>query len=579
MKQHNIQSIFPHFRLRRLAVVRFYGKLICKQLTMKQTFTMRFAAIGVAMLTVLIGGSAYSYYSPSVTHGDTLYNVKKGIESVRLSFANNLDEKVHVHTDLANRRLAEAKVLAEAQGISEDELLSLLGGGVAFAQTDETEGQAEEDANATDGEETTEESNSDGSEGEETNNNEEPEAQEEVTEEEAVVDSEVGTDEEGTDISSENEDSTSEEGSEEGEEPLEEDPLAETVEDMQENMDEAGEAAEEMTDLSDIQEALETIQTAQADQLAGLEQIAEDLGAELSDEAVEEIALAFDDIEDTQVRIDAAQGLVEELLAAGESETEEDIAIIEGNEKGGGTLPENEDEETAEEVTGGDQIAIEEIALVEDPRVVELRRDISLFRASLSEEGIDEGQTGKLINRLEKKASQIERAIEKGNENQAAGLQKAFRAIKKNSKRFVKKKGKPVFTGESHWSDEEERNEIGSEQEESEKTEETTQEDTTTEQEEENDDVTTEEENTSDEDTQGETEQETVAEDNDLEESNEQDEESSSEYNEEETEEIDTPEQEPAEEEVRGNGRGNSQKEDKGNADKGNSGKQKGKKR
>jgi hypothetical protein len=81
--------------------------------SMAKKLALSFAVIAL----VLLGGTAYAYFSPSVTAGQALYPVKTGLENIKLSQANTPIKKVIAYNNLANRRLAEAMVLAEKLNI------------------------------------------------------------------------------------------------------------------------------------------------------------------------------------------------------------------------------------------------------------------------------------------------------------------------------------------------------------------------------------------------------------------------------------------------------------------------------
>ncbi len=77
----------------------------------------RRAAVGFAIaLPILFGGtSAYAYASPSVTEGNVLYPVKRGIESMQLRFRSEPDDLAAYRLELYERRLDEAERLLESR--------------------------------------------------------------------------------------------------------------------------------------------------------------------------------------------------------------------------------------------------------------------------------------------------------------------------------------------------------------------------------------------------------------------------------------------------------------------------------
>lgn len=77
----------------------------------------RRAAIGFAVaLPILFGGtSAYAYSSASVTEGNVLYPVKRGIESMQLRFRNEPNDLAAYRLELYERRLDEAERLLESR--------------------------------------------------------------------------------------------------------------------------------------------------------------------------------------------------------------------------------------------------------------------------------------------------------------------------------------------------------------------------------------------------------------------------------------------------------------------------------
>lgn len=76
-------------------------------------------AIGFAIiLPCLMGGtSAYAYSSSSVTEGNVLYPVKRGIETIRVHFAGSPEDLATVHLQLYERRLDEAEQLLETRAL------------------------------------------------------------------------------------------------------------------------------------------------------------------------------------------------------------------------------------------------------------------------------------------------------------------------------------------------------------------------------------------------------------------------------------------------------------------------------
>ncbi len=79
-------------------------------------FTMRKLASGVLTLAVVFGVGTYAYSADTVTRGTTLYPIKQGIESILLSPSGDPANQVVTYLQLADRRLAEAEVLAANNG-------------------------------------------------------------------------------------------------------------------------------------------------------------------------------------------------------------------------------------------------------------------------------------------------------------------------------------------------------------------------------------------------------------------------------------------------------------------------------
>lgn len=76
-------------------------------------------AIGFAIiLPCLMGGTtAYAYSSSSVTEGNVLYPVKRGIEIVRVHFAATPADLAAIHLQLYERRLDEAERLLQTRSL------------------------------------------------------------------------------------------------------------------------------------------------------------------------------------------------------------------------------------------------------------------------------------------------------------------------------------------------------------------------------------------------------------------------------------------------------------------------------
>lgn len=76
-------------------------------------------AVGLCAVVILFSGiGAYAYSSDNVTIDKKLYGVKAGIENYRLRKATDSYSKTEVHSDLAQRRLSEAEILAQRNGQS-----------------------------------------------------------------------------------------------------------------------------------------------------------------------------------------------------------------------------------------------------------------------------------------------------------------------------------------------------------------------------------------------------------------------------------------------------------------------------
>lgn len=80
---------------------------------------MKKMAVGFAIILpfVMGGTSAYAYSSPSVTEGNVLYPVKRGIETVRVHFATSPEDRTTIHLQLYERRLDEAERLLETRAL------------------------------------------------------------------------------------------------------------------------------------------------------------------------------------------------------------------------------------------------------------------------------------------------------------------------------------------------------------------------------------------------------------------------------------------------------------------------------
>lgn len=79
--------------------------------------TFRRVAVGLAiMVPILFGGtSVYAYSSASVTEGNVLYPVKRGIESMQLRWRHAPDDVAAYRLELYGRRLDEAERLLESR--------------------------------------------------------------------------------------------------------------------------------------------------------------------------------------------------------------------------------------------------------------------------------------------------------------------------------------------------------------------------------------------------------------------------------------------------------------------------------
>lgn len=105
--QDMIEENFAKKEKKRVALFPNFGFLFSR-------YAMSFAV--VLLFAVIIGQQ--TYFSINVVYGDKLYDFKQTLETVRLSLAKTSLQRVGIYSDLAQRRLAEAEVLAEANGES-----------------------------------------------------------------------------------------------------------------------------------------------------------------------------------------------------------------------------------------------------------------------------------------------------------------------------------------------------------------------------------------------------------------------------------------------------------------------------
>lgn len=83
-------------------------------------FTMpRFAVAFASILIAVVAVSGYAYAAPTVTRGDALYVVKRGIENVQRLLPRAQLERVRLHTTFALRRAEELEVLVGERGGSQ----------------------------------------------------------------------------------------------------------------------------------------------------------------------------------------------------------------------------------------------------------------------------------------------------------------------------------------------------------------------------------------------------------------------------------------------------------------------------
>jgi hypothetical protein len=76
---------------------------------------MKLVIVAIALIFFFTGTASYAYFSSNVTYGKTLYSLKKTMEEIKLSQAKTPLDQVVVYTDLAGRRLVEAKTLMAKQ--------------------------------------------------------------------------------------------------------------------------------------------------------------------------------------------------------------------------------------------------------------------------------------------------------------------------------------------------------------------------------------------------------------------------------------------------------------------------------
>lgn len=84
------------------------------------SFTMpRFAVAFASALVAVVAMSGYAYAAPTITRGDVLYTVKRGIEDVQRLLPRTPLERVQLHTTFALRRAGELEVLVGERGGSQ----------------------------------------------------------------------------------------------------------------------------------------------------------------------------------------------------------------------------------------------------------------------------------------------------------------------------------------------------------------------------------------------------------------------------------------------------------------------------
>ncbi len=140
----------PRPTLSRLANFKFYLRLL--PLVLKRwagfrreafsfsSLTTKLAATLVALVLLLAGSSGYAYFSPRVTYGQMLYPLKTTLEQLRVALARTPLDQVVIFTDLANRRLNEARVLANEKNDSAASLSLISAAEAAGLNGDQTPG-------------------------------------------------------------------------------------------------------------------------------------------------------------------------------------------------------------------------------------------------------------------------------------------------------------------------------------------------------------------------------------------------------------------------------------------------------
>jgi len=71
------------------------------------------AALIIFILSLIIIVPSYAYANENVIPGHLLYPIKRGLENIELNMSDSPEEKAETYVKLADRRLAEAKVMGE----------------------------------------------------------------------------------------------------------------------------------------------------------------------------------------------------------------------------------------------------------------------------------------------------------------------------------------------------------------------------------------------------------------------------------------------------------------------------------
>jgi hypothetical protein len=333
-------------------------------------FAMKKFIAPVAILAVVVAGvGGYAYQSDAVTRGTALYPVKRAIESVALAPSGSPLEQVATYLTLADRRLAEAKVLV---GRNDGNVAVLRLVPAAYAQTT---ADAEPVLAAAPVETTAPVAD----------------AADPAAEAMMAVPTPTTVVADGTALAAAMATDTD---------------LALTLAELTATTESAIEQAEEIGDSALTQTALSQIIEAQNVQLAELALAATEADAE----EAPVLAAALTKTNENQAEVEVAAELTNEAVMAAKESVVIDIET-------------DEDSETEDEKS--EMSAAEEAAAA----LIKATDAIAAMQADLAASGVDEATIAELTAKATEKLAAAKAALEAGNYGKAEGLAKATMAI------------------------------------------------------------------------------------------------------------------------------------------------------